>query len=447
MRQQGWRGAHHQTSGPGAIELDTEGAQGVGMVFRSADLRVTGGKGRRDQQGLDGHGLRRLLCRLQTFIDDALVRGMHVHDDQAMPVLRQDVDAQQLSEREAQRKLVGLRAGRGLSRGSRILGRRGAFIRLQGQRFQGGQRRISPRKILPERRSGPHRVEGQRGSRRLRPVRKGGREALRCGGRLADGSGQHHFDGMAHGLVHGGTVPKPNLGLRGVHVHIDQLGRQVDEQRVLRLQRTVQHVGIRRAHAVGHGAVAHPAVVDNDVLHISPGAGRGGLADQAAQGKRADLGGHRQGVGAESFAQHCGQPVETVRGRVPLELQLELPVMPKPQRDGGVGDGGALEHVRAPGVFGLRRFEKFASRWQVEKKLSQADTSTRLGRRGLHWPDLARTGLNAGAIAARAAADEFDVRHGRHRRQCLAAETEMGGMMQFVEIGNLAGGVAQQRQR
>ena len=43
---------------------------------------------------------------LELFVDDALVRGMHVDDDQAVPVLRQDVDAGQLGQREAQRRYV-----------------------------------------------------------------------------------------------------------------------------------------------------------------------------------------------------------------------------------------------------------------------------------------------------------------------------------------------------
>ena len=38
------------------------------------------------------------------FVDDALVRGVHIDDHQPMLVLRQDVDAVELRQREAKRR-------------------------------------------------------------------------------------------------------------------------------------------------------------------------------------------------------------------------------------------------------------------------------------------------------------------------------------------------------
>ncbi len=54
----------------------------------------------RDQQLLRRH-LLRVQRGLEFFIHDALVRSMHVDDDQAMLVLGQDVDAGELGEGEA----------------------------------------------------------------------------------------------------------------------------------------------------------------------------------------------------------------------------------------------------------------------------------------------------------------------------------------------------------
>ena len=50
-------------------------------------------------------GKRRRVERvLEAFVDDALVRGVHVHEDEARDVLREDVDAMELREREAQHR-------------------------------------------------------------------------------------------------------------------------------------------------------------------------------------------------------------------------------------------------------------------------------------------------------------------------------------------------------
>ena len=49
---------------------------------------------------------------LELLVADALVRGVHVDDDQALGVLGEDVDAVQLRDRVAQRRQRGVVAGR-----------------------------------------------------------------------------------------------------------------------------------------------------------------------------------------------------------------------------------------------------------------------------------------------------------------------------------------------
>ena len=45
---------------------------------------------------------------LELFVHDAFMGGMHVHNNQAMRVLREDIDAGELGESEAQGKVRGV---------------------------------------------------------------------------------------------------------------------------------------------------------------------------------------------------------------------------------------------------------------------------------------------------------------------------------------------------
>ncbi len=70
--------------------------------------------GLRNQQRL--HGDRAVGERvLELLVQNALVRGVHVDDHEAVRVLRQHIDAVDLAEREAERLLVG-----GVERGRRV---------------------------------------------------------------------------------------------------------------------------------------------------------------------------------------------------------------------------------------------------------------------------------------------------------------------------------------
>jgi hypothetical protein len=67
------------------------------VLFGGGDVDRFGAEHRWNQQRLGGHLL--LVERpLELLVEDAFVRGMHVHDDQALAVLRQDIDAVQLRE-------------------------------------------------------------------------------------------------------------------------------------------------------------------------------------------------------------------------------------------------------------------------------------------------------------------------------------------------------------
>ena len=75
------------------------------MRLRGGDFSRCGSKGDRNQQRLTGQsglGALALELVLQPLIDDALVRGVHVDNDQSLRVFCQDVDALQLRQGAAQ---------------------------------------------------------------------------------------------------------------------------------------------------------------------------------------------------------------------------------------------------------------------------------------------------------------------------------------------------------
>ncbi len=69
------------------------------MRFGRCHFLRGGGKGGGNQQGLAGNGLVVAHLGFQALVHDALVRGVHIDDDHALGVFRQDVNAVDLRHR------------------------------------------------------------------------------------------------------------------------------------------------------------------------------------------------------------------------------------------------------------------------------------------------------------------------------------------------------------
>jgi hypothetical protein len=72
--------------------VKAERGQRFGLIFGRCHLGVAGGQYQRHQQGLRRRRAG-IEAALQFFVEDALVRGVHVHQHQAGRVLRQDINA------------------------------------------------------------------------------------------------------------------------------------------------------------------------------------------------------------------------------------------------------------------------------------------------------------------------------------------------------------------
>ena len=119
----GQRGRHRaqgQAGGGQRRQVEAEREQGPAMGFGGGHFECGGGEGVGNQQRLardTGSTCAVAVCGLafQALVHDALVRGMHVDNDQAVGVLGQDVGATELGERAAERpvdRLVGGVVGR-----------------------------------------------------------------------------------------------------------------------------------------------------------------------------------------------------------------------------------------------------------------------------------------------------------------------------------------------
>jgi len=80
------------------------------MLLRRGHVDAVGVEGGGDEQLLRVHRPR-IQCPFEFFVENALVRGVHVDEDQPVLVLGENVDPVQLRDRESERRrLVGVRA-------------------------------------------------------------------------------------------------------------------------------------------------------------------------------------------------------------------------------------------------------------------------------------------------------------------------------------------------
>src|SRR5205814_8969401 len=111
-----------------------------------------------------------------------------------------------------------------------------------------------------------------------------------------------------------------------MHIDVDALGWDVDEQHIRWLPTAMEHVFIRRAHAVRDQLVANEAAVDVDVLLIGPRACRRRRARTTADAQHAEVEHQRAAVLDELAAEQVAKP--RFGGAAP-PLLCELAVMPQ----------------------------------------------------------------------------------------------------------------------
>ena len=254
--------------------------------------------------------------------------------------------------------------------------------------------------------------------------------------------GQRVLHRMAHRLVQLAGVAKTHLDLGRMDVHVDAVRRDVDEQQVGRLARAMQHVFEGGARAVGDELVAHEAAVDVDVLLVGARARRIRQADAAFE-SHAAVGGVQGAARVDEFvAQHVAHPL--VEPRV-LPVSGQLAVVPDRKADVGARQRLAAHGLQAVRELGRVGLEELAACRGAEEQLAHFDAGAHRACRGREF-----AGARVDALGMRRvdrATGDGHVGDRRDGRQRLAAKAHRRHILQLLERGDLAGGVAPQRQR
>ena len=97
--------AHHQGRGRERRHVQAQRQQRLGFGFGRCDLASGGGKTQGQQQGLCWQPPARARVErcLEPLVDDAFMRGVHVHDHQALAVFSKHPSTPQLRQRAAKR--------------------------------------------------------------------------------------------------------------------------------------------------------------------------------------------------------------------------------------------------------------------------------------------------------------------------------------------------------
>ncbi len=420
IREQRRNPARDQRCGRGRRNVEAYGVQQGAVLFHRRHVKRIGAETHRNQQRL--HRDRACLERIfQFFVQDALVRRVHVHDHQAVPVLRQHEDAGELGQGEAEGRVGRLRWC-GLER--RVRNGARAEQRLVERRGLG----------QPER----HAAAPRAGNRRR--GNGGACAATNFGARAGDGLRERAVKRVKDELMHATRVAETHFGLGRVHVDVHLRGLDLEEQHEGRMAVMVQHVLVGLADRVSGELVAHAAAVDKEILRLARGTRVRRQPDGSVKPQPGARFVEREGRGVEILAQ---QRADALAQRLGLEMPLRPAVML--QREAGLRtrERDALERFFAVGVLGCLGFEKPAARRGVEIKIAHLDAGAapRRGRRDLGELGAAR-GNGPGVLVSGAAAGEGEVGDGRDARERLAAKTQSRHAFQILERGDLAGGVA-----
>ncbi|MBK7278200.1 MAG: hypothetical protein IPI08_17075 [Betaproteobacteria bacterium] len=243
--------------------------------------------------------------------------------------------------------------------------------------------------------------------------------------------------------MHGTAVAKPHLDLRRMHVDVDQFGRDAQEQCVGRLAAAVQLVFVGRPHGVRQQAVTHMAAVDEQILQVGARARRLGPADAPVHHQRPAFQVQFAAGGQELGAQHVGPALRRAGGGTPLRHQP--PVVPDREAHLGACQGVPAHRFQGMRELGGVGLEELAPRRGAEEELLHLDRGAHRARRR---PQFAAARMQPpGVRRVVRARRQRELGNRGDGRQRLAAKTHRDDRFQLGQRGDLARGVARQRQR
>ena len=186
--------------------------------------------------------------------------------------------------------------------------------------------------------------------------RNAGKGRLRergCGAmtRRAERVSERTDDQRAHAI----GIPKPQLGLGGMDVHVDLLRRQRQEQRQHGIASVRHEIAIGRAHGAGQQLVAHRTAIDRQIKLEAVRPVQGRQAGKALDGHVAARGAERQRILDEVGSENAAEPDEAMieqpgrtgfepEGSALLAGETEGDLRPRQRQPlHHVGNGGGLD--------------------------------------------------------------------------------------------------------
>ena len=252
------------------------------------------------------------------------------------------------------------------------------------------------------------------------------------GGRVdadAEGTGQ----GRNNQATHRVRAAEADLGLARMDVHIDLIGRQIEEQRHHRMAAMGDDVAERHPDSGAQGRVGDRPAIDHQGLRR-----RGGTRD----GRRADVTGQDQPVALPGdfdqggiFPEHRGNPTAAILCR---QVEQHPSLAFEAEGDARGCQCQAVDRGFAGVGLGARRFKEFAPRRGGEEQVANHDAGALgagAGNRGLHRAAFDTDG--GGVIGVGGAGGNFEPGGSTNAGQRLATEAQRVDAQQIVVIDQL----------
>ncbi len=313
---------------------------------------------------------RDTLFRLESFVQNPLVSGVHVHENQSVPILRHDVDPVELGDGHAQR-MFRIRLLR-LRRPERRRRRRHRLMNGIRQSPRAAQRAVGISRCAPVRECEPRRA--RRWLRRARAGRTG-QVRLR--------PGQNPLHRAKHELVNLPAVAEADFQFCRVSVHVDQPRIEGQIQDIRRMSAVIQHVPIRQPDGVRQQAIAHAAAVHEPELPILLRARGGRQADPARDLDRPGRMLHNHRFGRKIRAENSREaPLRATRSGDRGSLECRSFAVAKPECHVEARQRQPLDEPHDMTELGRFASNEFAPRGNVEEQVPDLDRrSRRMGGR------------------------------------------------------------------
>ena len=129
--------------------------------------------------------------------------------------------------------------------------------------------------------------------------------------------------------AHEGRIAEAHLGLRRVHVNVDLVRRQRNEQRKQRVTPARHEVAVSCAHGADQQFVLHRAAVDEEILLAGIGAVQSRQPGKARDTHPSRVAGDRKRVVHELAAHDATEPLQHALGAVSLVRELQSGALPR----------------------------------------------------------------------------------------------------------------------